>query len=94
MRSHSRSVSAILDSPSAGSSASAVKAFETAITVARRQGARSFGLRAALRLARLRSASDDKAQVVKLLKPGLKGFAPSPEFPEIAEAEALLAAPL
>jgi class 3 adenylate cyclase/predicted ATPase len=74
--------------------ASAVKAFETAITVARRQGARSFGLRAALRLARLRSASDDKAQVVKLLKPGLKGFAPSPEFPEIAEAEALLAAPL
>jgi class 3 adenylate cyclase len=70
----------------------AVKAFETAIAVARRQGARSFGLRAALRLARLRAASDDKAQVVKLLKPGLKGFAPSPEFSEIAEAQALLEA--
>jgi len=70
----------------------AVKAFETAIVVARRQGARSFGLRAALRLARLRAASDDKAQVVKLLKPGLKGFASSPEFSEIAEAQALLEA--
>jgi predicted ATPase len=72
--------------------APAVKAFETAIAVARRQGARSFGLRAALRLARLRVAADDKADVVKLLKPALKGFAPSPEFPEIAEAQALLEA--
>ena len=66
----------------------AVKAFETAIAVARRQGVRSFGLRAALRLARLHMASGDQAQVAKRLKPALKGFAPSPEFPEIAEAQA------
>jgi predicted ATPase len=72
--------------------APAEEAFQTAIAVAQQQGARSFGLRAALALARLYQSTGRPAEAQAVLAPALEGFAPTPEMPEIAEAEALLAA--
>ena len=65
-------------------------AFLTAITVAKQQGARSFELRAALSLAKLYQSTARPADAYAVLKPALKGFAPTREFPEIEEAQALL----
>jgi predicted ATPase len=67
-------------------------AFLTAITVAQQQKARSFELRAALDLARLYNSTSRSADAHALLASALKGFSPTPEFPEIAEAQTLLAA--
>ena len=72
--------------------APAEEAFVTAICVARRQGTRSFELRAALALAKLYCAAGRPADAHAALAPALQGFAPTPEMPEIAEAQALLAA--
>jgi adenylate cyclase len=70
--------------------APAKKAYETAIAVAKRQGARGYELLASLAFAKLYQSVDrpDDAHVV--LTPALEGFAPTPEMPEIAEAHALL----
>ena len=68
------------------------EAFKTAIAIAKRQGARSFELRAALALAKLYQSNGRLAEAHAVLAPGLEGFAPTPEMPEIAEAQALLAA--
>ena len=65
-------------------------AFLAAIAVAQKQGARSFELRTALALARLYQSTDRPADARAVLSPALEGFAPTPEMPEIAEAEALL----
>ena len=85
----------------------AEEAFPTAIAVAREQGARSFGLRAALSLAKLYQSIGRLADAHAVLSPALEGFAalppdPSPEWergdaasaemPELAEAQALLTA--
>ena len=67
-------------------------AFCRAIEIARGQGTRSFELRAALSLARLCHATGRDADAHAALAPALEGFAPTPEMPEIAEAQALLAA--
>ncbi len=72
--------------------APAEEAFQTAIAVAKRQGTRSFELRAALSLAKLYKSGGRPADAHALLAPALEGFAPTPEMPEIAEAQALLAA--
>jgi predicted ATPase len=64
--------------------APAEEAFRTAIAIARRQGSRSFGLQAALSLAKLYRSTARPADAV--LAPALEGLAPTPEFPEIAEA--------
>ena len=72
--------------------APAENAFLTAIAVAQQQRARSFELRAALDLARLYSSTGRSADADALLASALKGFSPTPEFPEIAEAQTLLAA--
>ena len=72
--------------------APAEDAFLTAITVAKQQGTRSFELRAALALAKLYQSTDRPADAHAVLAPALEGFAPTPEMPEIAEAQALLAA--
>jgi hypothetical protein len=53
----------------------------------KRQGTRSFELRAALSL-----ATGRLADAHAVLAPALEGFSPTPEMPEIAEAEELLAA--
>ena len=71
-------------------SAPAEDAFLTAITVAKQQMTRSFGLRAALALAKLYRSTGRAAQAHAVLAPALEGFAPTPEMPEIAEARALM----
>ena len=68
------------------------QAFEAAIAIARQQGSRSFALRAALALAKLRQSSDRRADAAAALTPALQGFSPTSAMPEIAEASALLAA--
>ena len=61
-----------------------------AIAVAREQGARAFELRAALSLARLYQSSDSPFEAHDVLAPALEGFSPTPEFPEIQEAQTFL----
>jgi predicted ATPase len=68
----------------------AEKAFQTAIAVAKRQATRSFGLRAALSLAKLYQATARPGEAHTVLAPSLEGFSPTPEMPEITEAKALL----
>jgi tetratricopeptide (TPR) repeat protein len=70
----------------------AEEAFGTARAIAREQGARSWGLRAALALSKLYQSTGRSADAHDVLGPALEGFAPTPEMPEIAEAQALLTA--
>ena len=70
----------------------AEQAFEAAIAIARQQKSRSFGLRAALALAKLRQSSSRRADAVAALMSALKRFSTTPAMPEIVEASALLAA--
>jgi predicted ATPase len=72
--------------------ARAEEALQTAIAVAKRQGTRSFELRAALALAKLYQATARPVEAHDILAPALEGFAPTPEMPEIAEAQSLLVA--
>jgi predicted ATPase len=72
--------------------APAEEAFQTAIAVAQAQKARSFELQAALALAKLYQSSGRPVEARAVLAPALEGFSPTPEMPEIAEAQALLAA--
>jgi predicted ATPase len=71
--------------------APAEEAFLTAIAVAKQQGARSFELRGALALARLYRSIARPAEADAILSPALDGFAPAREFPEIAEAQEMVA---
>ena len=66
------------------------EAFLTAIAVAKQQSTRSFQLRAALSLAKLYQSTSRDADAYSVLGPALEGFSPTPEMPEIAEAQALL----
>ncbi|HZZ24332.1 MAG TPA: AAA family ATPase, partial [Roseiarcus sp.] len=72
-------------------SAPAEDALLTAIAVAKQQTTRSFKLRAALALARLYQSTGRPTDAHTILVPALEGFSPTPEMPEIAEAQALLA---
>jgi predicted ATPase len=72
--------------------APAEDAFLTAIAIAQQQKARSFELRAALSLAKLYHSADRPTDAHAVLAPALKGFSPTPEFPEIAEAQTLFSA--
>jgi predicted ATPase/class 3 adenylate cyclase len=63
-----------------------------AIAIAKGQGSRSFELRAALVLAGLYRTTGRDFDAQAVLRPALAGFSPTPMFPEIAEAQALLAA--
>jgi len=72
--------------------APAEEAFQTAIAVAKQQATRSFELRAALALAKLYQSTSRPADAHAALAPALDGFSPTPEFPEIGEAQALLTA--
>ena len=69
----------------------AEEAFRTAIDVARQQSARSLGLQAAIALAKLFRSTGRAAEAHGVLAPALEGFSPTPEMPEIAEAQALSA---
>jgi hypothetical protein len=72
--------------------APAEEAFLTAIAFAKQQGTRSFGLRAALPLAKLYQSTARLTEAHAVLAPALDGFAPTTEMPEIAEAQGLLTA--
>jgi predicted ATPase len=70
----------------------AEEAFRAAIAVARAQRARSFDLRAAFSLAKLYQSIGRSPEAHAVLVPTLEGFEPTPEMPEIAEAQAVLSA--
>ena len=70
----------------------AENALLNAVAIARGQGARTFGLRAALSLAKLYQSTDRAAEAHTVLAPALEGFSPRPEMHEITEAQALLVA--
>ena len=71
-------------------SAPAEEAYQTAIVIAKRQGARSYELLASLSLAKLYQSTARPADAHVVLAPALEGFTPTTEMPEIAEAQALL----
>jgi predicted ATPase len=70
--------------------APAAQEFETAIAIAEEQGARSYVLLASLSLAKLYQSTARQKEAYAVLASALEGFSPTPEMPEIAEAEALL----
>jgi predicted ATPase len=72
--------------------ARAEEAFLTAIAIAQQQKARGFELRAALSLAKLYRSSNRAVDAHAVLALALQGFSPTPELPEIEEAQALLTA--
>ena len=67
-------------------------AHKHAIEIAHAQRTRSFQLRAALSLAKLYQSTGRPVDAHAALAPALEGFAPTPQMPEIAEAQALLTA--
>ena len=73
-------------------SKSAEESFLSAIAIAHQQGARTDHLQAAFALAKLYRSTGRPAEAQAVLAPALEGFAPTPDLPEIAEAEALLTA--
>jgi class 3 adenylate cyclase/tetratricopeptide (TPR) repeat protein len=73
-----------------GNTEPAREALGTAIAVAKQQGTRSFELRAARSLAKLYQSTARPADAHAVLAPALEGFSPTPEMPEIAEAQALM----
>jgi hypothetical protein len=60
------------------------------LAIAERHGGLFYRLRAALSLAKLYQFTNRLADAHAVLAPALEGFAPTPEMPEIAEAQALL----
>ena len=75
-----------------GNPALAEEAFLSAVAIAKEQHGRFYGLRAALSLAKLYQSTGRPAEAHAVLAPALEGFSPTPEMPEIAEAQALVAA--
>jgi predicted ATPase len=84
---HLRGETLLHGDPTNASSAEA--AFLTAIAIARRQDARSYELISSLSLARLYQSTGLAEQALSLLTPALKGFSPTLEMPQIAEAQTL-----
>ena len=78
----------LMQSP--GDSVPAEETFQTAIAIANRQGARGYTLLASLSLAKLYQSNGRRDDARAILAPALEGFLPTPEMPEIAEAQALL----
>jgi class 3 adenylate cyclase/predicted ATPase len=70
----------------------AAAAYKTAVDVSEHQGMRTYRLLASLSLAKLHQSVGCPAEAHAVLAPALEGFSPTPEMPEIAEAQALLAA--
>jgi predicted ATPase len=68
----------------------AEEAFQTAIAIAKEQGARSYELLASLSLAKLYQSTARPVDAHAVIAPALDGFSPTSEMPEIAEAQTLL----
>jgi hypothetical protein len=66
------------------------EARRAALGVAQQQGARPFAPQATLPLARLLQSTNRPLEAYEVLAAALEGFAPTPEMPAIAEAQALL----
>ena len=73
-----------------GRADAAERALHSSIEIARRQGARSYVLLTSLSLAKLYQSTGRPAEAHGVLAPALEGYSPTPETPEIAEAQALL----
>jgi predicted ATPase len=71
--------------------AAAEQSLQAAIAIAQSQKARSFELRAALSLAQLYRAANRDADAHAVLAPAVEGFPPTRQFPELTEAQTLLA---
>jgi class 3 adenylate cyclase len=71
--------------------APAEEAFRSAIDVAKKQGARSYELVSSLVLAKHYQSTGRLVEGHAVLAPALEGFSPTPELPEIAEAQSVLA---
>jgi predicted ATPase len=67
------------------------QSLQAAIAIAQSQKARSFELRAALSLAKLYRAAHRDADAHAVLAPAVEGFPPTRQFPELSEAQTLLA---
>jgi class 3 adenylate cyclase/predicted ATPase len=80
----------ILSKSDPADAVAAEEAFIVAIAIARQQEAKSFELHAALSLAKLYQSTGRPAEAGAVLAPALKGFSPTPEMPEIADALALM----
>ena len=65
-------------------------AYRTAIAIAKQQGSRSYALLASLSLANFYQSAARAVEAHAVLAPAVEGFSPTPEMPEIAEAQALL----
>ncbi|HLX99731.1 MAG TPA: adenylate/guanylate cyclase domain-containing protein [Roseiarcus sp.] len=76
---------------SPGAPSAAREAFQTAIAIAEGQGARGYALIASHALARLCQSTGRADEARAILAPALEGLSPTPEAPEIAEAQALFA---
>jgi predicted ATPase len=72
--------------------AAAEQSLQAAIAIAQSQKARSFELRAALSLAKLYRAANRDADAHATLAPAVDSFPPTEQFPELTEAQTLLAA--
>jgi len=70
--------------------APAEEAFQTAIAIAKGQGARGDALLASHSLAKLYQSTGGRGDAQAILAPALEGLSPTPEMPEIAEAQVLL----
>ena len=66
------------------------EAFLTAVAIAQQQKAKSFELQATLSLAKLYQSTGRPAAAQAVLAPALEGLRPTPEFPEIEQAQRLL----
>src|SRR5262249_40200148 len=71
--------------------AAAEQSLQTAITIAQSQKARSFDLRAALPLPKLYRSINRDADAHAVLAPAVEDFPPTRQFPELTEAQTLLA---
>jgi predicted ATPase len=69
----------------------AEQSLQAAIAIAQSQKARSFELRAALSLAKLYRATNRDVDAHAVLAPAVEGFPPTRQFPQLAEAQTLLA---
>jgi tetratricopeptide (TPR) repeat protein len=72
--------------------AAAQAAYREALRIAQSQGTRTFEFQAAHALGKLLNAAGHPADAHAVLAPALEGFSPTPEMPEIAQAQALLGA--
>jgi predicted ATPase len=72
--------------------AAAEQSLQAAIAISSRKKRAAFELRAALSLAKLYRAANRDADAHTVLAPAVDGFPPTQQFPELTEAQALLAA--